>query len=188
MAGAEQTVEAPAAARGPAGHGRAWWFLDTLVVEHPIARAIPDAVGDDDTGVGPVVLEVTLPVGASPPLHIEEDEDSFYVLDGWMVVRSGDDRWVVGPGEWVSVSRGVPHTFRVVGDRPARILAVDGDDGFLRMVRDLGEPARARVLPDARGGPGLDELTRRMAGHGVRTVGTSMSESEAQAVLAARTR
>jgi hypothetical protein len=33
--------------------GRAWWFLDTLVVEHLTA-----------SGTGPVVLEMTLPAGA----------------------------------------------------------------------------------------------------------------------------
>lgn len=188
MTGTEQTVTPPAAARGQAAQrGRAWWFLDTLVVEHPIARPAPDTARDDHTAVGPVVLEVTLPVGASPPLHTEDDEDSFYVLEGLLVVRSGEDRWVAGPGRWVSVSRGVPHTFRVVGDHPARILTVDGDDGFLQMVRDLGGPAPARELPTATGGPGLDVLTRRMTAHGVHTVGTSMSEPEAQAVLAGRT-
>jgi hypothetical protein len=35
--------------------GRAWWFLDTLVVEHPTA-----------SGTGPVVLEMTLPAGSAP--------------------------------------------------------------------------------------------------------------------------
>ena len=35
--------------------GQAWWFLDTLVVEHLMA-----------SGTGPVVLEMTLPAGAAP--------------------------------------------------------------------------------------------------------------------------
>jgi hypothetical protein len=39
-----------------ASEGQAWWFLDTLVVEHPMA-----------SGTGPVVLEMTLPAGAAPP-------------------------------------------------------------------------------------------------------------------------
>jgi hypothetical protein len=36
-----------------ASEGQAWWFLDTPVVEHPMA-----------SGTGPVVLEMTLPAGA----------------------------------------------------------------------------------------------------------------------------
>ena len=40
---------------------QAWWFLDTLVVEH---RCAP--------GMDTVVLEMTLPVGSAPPLHIHD--------------------------------------------------------------------------------------------------------------------
>ena len=60
---------------------QAWWFLDTLVVEH---RCAP--------GMDTVVLEMTLPVGAAPPLHVHDDlDDTWYILDGEMVVRCGDD-------------------------------------------------------------------------------------------------
>ena len=44
--------------------GLAWWFLDTLIVEH---RCAPE--------VNTVVLEMTLPVGSAPPLHIHDDLD-----------------------------------------------------------------------------------------------------------------
>ena len=91
---------------------QAWWFLDFLVVEH---RCAPD--------METVVLEMTLPVGSSPPLHVHHSlDDTWYILDGKMVVRCGDDVLVVGAGYWVSMPRGVPHTFRVIGDREARIL------------------------------------------------------------------
>jgi len=50
---------------GPDGEqGKAWWFLDQLVVEHPSS---PEAKT--------VVLEMTLPVGSSAPLHIHDDLD-----------------------------------------------------------------------------------------------------------------
>jgi len=56
---------------------QAWWFLDTLVVEH---RCAP--------GMDTVVLEMTLPAGSSPPLHVHDDlDDTWYILDGQMVVR-----------------------------------------------------------------------------------------------------
>ena len=67
-----------------------------------------------------MVLEMTLPAGSSPPLHIHDDlDDTWYILDGQMVVRCGDEELVVGAGHWVSMPRGVPHTFRVVGEEEA---------------------------------------------------------------------
>ena len=80
---------------------QAWWFLDLLVIEH---RCAP--------GMETIVLEMTLPAGASSPLHVHDDlDDTWYVLDGEMVVRCGDDVSVIGAGHWVSMPRGVPHTF-----------------------------------------------------------------------------
>ena len=67
---------------------QAWWFLDTLVVEHRRASEMET-----------VVLEMTLPVGSAPPLHVHEDlDDTWYILDGEMVMRCGDDELVVGAG------------------------------------------------------------------------------------------
>jgi len=153
--------------------GRAWWFLDTLVVEHCQA-------GPTDQ----VVLESTLPVGAAPPLHIHHDlDDSWYLLDGQMVVRCGDELTLATAGHWVSLPRGVPHAFRVVGWHSARLLLVHSNRSFLDLVRDLGEPAEAAELPIPNGGPGLEALDLALASHDVTTVGPSMTEEEAQRFL-----
>src|SRR5271169_6208718 len=125
-------VDSPDSADAPA-----WWFLDTLVVEHRRASEME-----------PVVLEMTLQVGSAPPLHVHDDlDDTWYILDGQMVVRCGDEELVVGAGHWVSMPRGVPHTFRVVGDREARILLVHDNASFRDLIRDLSSPATARVVP-----------------------------------------
>lgn len=156
--------------------GRAWWFLDTLVVEHPMA-----------SGTGPVVLEMTLPAGAAPPLHLHLHlDDSSFLLDGQMVVRCGDQMLLARAGDWLSMPRGVPHAFRVVGHQPARILLVHDNDSFLQLIRDLGQPADARKLPPATGGPGLEELSRALAEHDVTVAGSSLSNEEAQAFMAER--
>ena len=101
--------------------GLTWWFLDTLVIEHPCAP-----------GMDTVVLEMTLPVGSAPPLHVHENlDDTWYILEGQMVVRCGDDELIVGAGHWVSMPRGVPHTFRVIGASEARILLVHDNASFV---------------------------------------------------------
>jgi mannose-6-phosphate isomerase-like protein (cupin superfamily) len=137
------------------GQAPAWWFLDTLVVEH---RCAPHM----DT----VVLEMTSPVGSAPPLHVHDDlDDTWYILEGQMVVCCGLDKLVVGAGHWVSMPRGVPHTFRVVGERQARILLVHDKASFRDFVRGVGTPAEARVVPIDPAFPPMDELMRIAASH-----------------------
>jgi len=99
---------------------KAWWFLDTLVVEH---RRAP--------GMTTTVMEMTLPVGHAPALHVHDAlDDTWYILEGRMAVRCGDEEYIAEAGNWVSMPRGVPHTFRVVGDHPARILTVHDNATF----------------------------------------------------------
>ena len=74
-------IDDPRSERAPA-----WWFLDTLVVEH---RCAP--------GMETVVLEMTMPVGSSAPLHVHDSlDDTWYILEGELVVRCGDETQVVG--------------------------------------------------------------------------------------------
>jgi mannose-6-phosphate isomerase-like protein (cupin superfamily) len=154
--------------------GSAWWFLDTLVVEH---RCAPD--------MGTVVLEMTLPVGSAPPLHVHDDlDDTWYILEGRMVLRCGEEDLVVGAGHWVSMPRGVPHTFRVVGDREARILLVHDNATFRDLIRDVSTPATARVVPSHPAFPPMDELARIAASHDLRPIGPPMSAEDSDAVLA----
>ena len=152
----------------------AWWFLDTLVVEH---RRAP--------GMESHVLEMTLPVGHSPALHVHETlDDTWYVLEGRMAMRCGDDEYIAEAGDWVSLPRGVPHSFRVVGDRPARILTVHDNTTFRDFVEDLGEPTAERVPPPAPSFPPIDELVRVANAHDINPVGPPMTEEQAQALIA----
>ena len=153
---------------------QAWWFLDLLVVEH---RCAP--------GMETIVLEMTLPVGSSAPLHVHDSlDDTWYILDGEMVVRCGDDVLLAGAGHWVSMPRGVPHTFRVVGDREARILLVHDNASFRDLIRDLGVPAQARIVPPQPVFPPGDELARVAATHDLTPIGPPMNAEDADAIFA----
>jgi mannose-6-phosphate isomerase-like protein (cupin superfamily) len=154
---------------------QAWWFLDFLVVEH---RCAPD--------METVVLEMTLPVGSSAPLHVHHSlDDTWYIIDGKMVVGCGDDVLVVGAGHWVSMPRGVPHTFRVVGDREARILLVHDNASFRDLIRELGVPAAAHVVPAQPVFPSTDELARVATSHDLTPIGPPISVEDANAIFAA---
>ena len=92
----EAVIDNPGSSRA-----EAWWFLDTLVVEH---RRAPDMAS--------VALEMTLPVGHAPALHVHDNlDDTWYVLEGQMAGRCGDDEFFVEAGHWVSMPRGMPHCF-----------------------------------------------------------------------------
>lgn len=148
--------------------GPPWWFLGVVVEECPTPPG------------GPVVSVATLPEGASPPLHVHADlDDSFYLLEGTMVVRCGDDIALANAGSWVPFPSGVPHLFRVM-DGPARMLMVHADDSFLAFVHDIGRPATDVDVPDAGDGPSIEELDRVSTLHGITNLGPSMTEEAAR--------
>ena len=61
------------------------------------------------------------------PLHLHRDEDeAWYVLEGRLGFRIGDDELEVGPAEGVLVPSGTPHTYWNATNSPARYLLVMG--------------------------------------------------------------
>ena len=50
-------------------------------------------------------------------------------------------------GGYMFLPRGIPHTFRVEGSTPARLMQMTLPPGFERLVQEIGVPAPARTLP-----------------------------------------
>ncbi len=71
--------------------------------------------------------------------HVREEEH-FYVLEGECVLRVGDDRHAMGPGDYVCfpAGTGVGHCFENPHPRPCRLLAIGQRD-----------PAEIAVYPDS---------------------------------------
>jgi quercetin dioxygenase-like cupin family protein len=149
---------------------RAWRFLGTPAV-------LRNPEGAPRT---PTVIELTIPPGGSPPLHIHDSvDDSFLVLEGEMVVRCGKQMLRARPGSYVVLPTGIEHTFRVLGHNPARLLLVHADDSFLRFIEAAGSPTQDLRVPHP-GASDLDRgtLIRIAAEHDVRIVGPSLAEAE----------
>src|SRR5215472_16639474 len=84
----------------------------------------------------------------SPPLHIHHREDeSFWVLEGQVRFRCGDEDIDAGPGSFVFLPRDVPHTFVVEGDEGAHLLTLLTPGGFERYFVEAGRPPEGHGLP-----------------------------------------
>lgn len=105
-----------------------------------------------DTGGVLGMVEGSFYKGFGPPLHVHDREDeAFYVLDGEIRFRQGDEEFVAGPGTWVWGPRGVPHAFRVEADE-ARALVIVTPGGFERMFEVGGTPVGDSIQPPAEDG------------------------------------
>ena len=78
---------------------------------------------------------VTIQAGRELEAHVhEEEDDSFFILEGEMTfIVEGEDA-AAPPGTFVLVPPGVEHAFRNDGDIPVRMLNVHAPAGFDRRI------------------------------------------------------
>jgi quercetin dioxygenase-like cupin family protein len=108
-----------------------------------------------------------------PPLHVhDEQDDTFFVLEGVLAVQVGDEVIDLGPGDFASVPPGVPHTFdNIRKDQPpvkvCNLMTPGGIDAQFRDMARLGEAAG-----DAdNDGAAMARLRKK---HGVTAVGPTL--------------
>ncbi|HTS72384.1 MAG TPA: cupin domain-containing protein [Gaiellaceae bacterium] len=74
--------------------------------------------------------------GVDPHIHADH-VDAFYVLEGQIEFRVGDEPRVAGPGTFVAVPPGAVHGFRHAGPEPIRFLNLHAPPGgFVDRLRD----------------------------------------------------
>ncbi len=101
----------------------------------------------EDTGGALGLVEASFYRGFGPPLHVHRREDeAFYVIEGEIRFRQGEEELVGGPGSWVWGPRGVPHTFKVQSES-ARALILATPGGFERMFEVGGVPVSESAEP-----------------------------------------
>ena len=95
--------------------------------------------------------EAVVPPGAGPPPHTHAREDeAFYVLSGELMFEfeDGPAPHRVVPGGFFFGARGRRHTFRNVGDKPARVLILSAPScGLDQMFAEL-DAATAAGMPE----------------------------------------
>lgn len=141
--------------------GQAIWFAGALMVIK--------ATGEQTEGRF-ALLDQLVPGHYAVPLHVHHHEDeAWYLLDGEATFFCGDEQFTAGPGSWVFLPRGMPHTFKV-GPQGARLLTFTAPSSFADFVVAAGAPARERrVPPPAPLDP--ERLTAIAADHGIEIIG-----------------
>ena len=100
-----------------------------------------------DSGPGSLaVVEKTLTGGAMTPLHVHQEDELFYVLEGTMSIHAGDRKVRLGAGQAFLAPKGVPHTSRVESERVrylamAFVTSVGRYEDFLRAICQTAESA-----------------------------------------------
>jgi len=82
------------------------------------ATYVDRTMGSVHMGTGICYLD---PNGVIQP-HLHSFEESFYVLEGSLVLQLGEQEHQLGPGNFGLISTGLPHSWHSAGDHPARWL------------------------------------------------------------------
>jgi quercetin dioxygenase-like cupin family protein len=153
------------------GQGEKYWFF-----------GMPAIVRSPE-GAMPIVIEIHVPPGGHTPLHVHQDlEDSFYVVSGRLIVRSGDETCIAEAGDYVSLPAGVPQTLYALGEN-AVLLQTHARADFLDFIRQGGTPMEPGSEPPAE--IDLERMHQIAGATGQTVVGPPMTDDEANAIAAA---
>ena len=171
MSTAQITVQPPAVVV-PSGEGQALWFTTNRITIKATA---------EDTGGAFSLWESFVPPGSSPALHVHRrEEETFWVLEGRLTIRCGDETFSAGPGSMAVLPRNVPHTFVAEGDAPAHLLTLATPGGVEGYFVAAGRPAENDGLPPA-GPPDLELLQRFSSDFGLEIVGPPLAPRDSGA-------
>jgi quercetin dioxygenase-like cupin family protein len=143
-----------------AGKGETLWFAGAhQTIKHP---------GDWSEGKFSLV-EVLVPRGRATPLHRDPSDETFYILEGEVLFFIDGSEHLAGPGDTISLTKGVPHAFVASSDF-ARFLVLNTPGTHDRYFRDGGEPAihdDFSAAPD----PDYDRIEASNQKHGIEILG-----------------
>lgn len=150
----QQTTEAQplAALYRPADTAPAIWAMDSLFQQLLSSRESGGALG---------MALVTQPPGIATPLHRHTREaEVFFLLDGMMTYRAGEQTFQLSAGDFIWLPVGLPHAFRVTGSTPVRFLGLTTPGDLMGLYDEVGMPAAERRLPAGDGRPMSEEIDR----------------------------
>ena len=131
--------------------GRSFAHLGTAIT----FKDEPDTNGDTL-----LLFEMRMPALHGVPPHREQNQESFYVLEGVLELEADGKPYRLGAGDFLSIRPGVPHALHNPGPDWVRALTwVAPGSQHVRFFERLGKPIDdPRHPPESDGPPDLDEL------------------------------
>jgi quercetin dioxygenase-like cupin family protein len=126
-------------------------------VQGPAGGPLTFKARGEQTNGALTLFENVIAPGDGPPLHTHAGEDeSWYVLEGVLRFRLGDEVASAPAGAFVFVPRGTPHCFQNVGEGPARIIVMFTPSGMERFFDRFATLPAGPVDPRAFGRLGAE--------------------------------
>jgi quercetin dioxygenase-like cupin family protein len=135
----------------------------------PIGGDATILAGGDQTGGALAAIDVVVPPGEGPPLHIHTREDeTAYVLEGELRWKLADEMNSSPAGSFVFIPRGLPHAFHNPTGDPARMLITFSPAGMEGFFEALAEQTTVD----------LEAFRSAAATHSMEVVGPPLAESD----------
>ena len=94
-----------------------------LSVENPVGGILTFKVTAEESGGSVTALDTVAAPREGPPLHVHDQDEVIYTLEGTFRVKVDDTLQEVPPHSCVYIPRGTPHTWQNIGVEPARFFA-----------------------------------------------------------------
>jgi mannose-6-phosphate isomerase-like protein (cupin superfamily) len=110
----------------------------TLAVAGDVYRFL--AVGAETDGKYALWEAIVPPAGGPPPHVHSREEEGFYILEGEITFKIGDEQLVATAGMFANMPVGTPHSFTNASNRPAKMLISVAPAGLEQMFFEIGQP------------------------------------------------
>jgi quercetin dioxygenase-like cupin family protein len=104
-------------------------------------------VSGEETAGRYTLIDMYVPPGGGPPPHRHDFEEMFTVLEGEIELTFRGERSIARTGETVNVPANAPHSFRNIGQHPARLLCMCAPAGQERFFAAVADPVASRTAP-----------------------------------------
>jgi quercetin dioxygenase-like cupin family protein len=94
--------------------------------------------GRDTGGVLSAVESHDVPGGGPPPHTHHREDETFQVLEGDYEFNVAGKSFVAKKGTTIFAPRGIPHTYRYLGQTPGRLMCIITPAGFEGFFEEIG--------------------------------------------------